>query len=151
MAVGGVGNRVRASLQLEVLALGTNCRFPARTASRLPLTLADRLLWVWLFRVWHDWRTALVIVQPETVIAWHRRGFRLFWTWKSRRRTGRPTVPPDVRALIKPHDVTDEPALGAPRIHGELLKLGIEVSQATVAKYMDGASMTSRRRPGTRS
>jgi transposase InsO family protein len=76
-----------------------------------------------------------VIVKPETVIAWHRKGFRLFWTWKSRRRSGRPAVPPDVRTLIRTMS-RDNPLWGAPRIHGELLKLGLEVSQATVAKYM---------------
>jgi hypothetical protein len=80
-------------------------------------------------------RTALVIVKPETVIAWHRRGLRFFWTWKSRRRRGRPTVPADVRALIRTMAQTN-PLWGAPRIHGELLKLGMNVSQATVAKYM---------------
>jgi putative transposase len=80
------------------------------------------------------WRTALVIVKPDTVIAWHRQGFRLFWTWKSRRRIGRPTVPADVRALIRTMSEAN-PLWGAPRVHGELLKLGIDVSQATVAKY----------------
>jgi putative transposase len=90
---------------------------------------------VWLSRVWSQWRSALVIVKPETVIAWHRRGFRLFWTWKSRRRTGRPTVPRDVRTLIRTMSDAN-PLWGAPRIHGELLKLGIEVGQASVAKYM---------------
>ena len=76
-----------------------------------------------------------MIVKPETVLAWHRRGFRLFWTWKSRRRLGRPGVPPDVRQLIRTMAEAN-PLWGAPRIHGELLKLGIDVSQATVAKYM---------------
>jgi transposase InsO family protein len=90
---------------------------------------------VWLARAWNNWRTALVIVKPETVLAWHRRGFRLFWTWKSRRRTGRPTVPSDVRALIRTMSRANQ-LWGAPRIHGELLKLGIDVCQATVAKYM---------------
>jgi transposase InsO family protein len=93
----------------------------------------DRWLWVWLSRSWSDWRTALVIVKPETVIAWHRKGFRLFWTWKSRRRTGRPPVPTDVRALIRTMS-HENPLWGAPRIHGELLKVGLTVSQATVAK-----------------
>jgi hypothetical protein len=78
---------------------------------------------------------ALVIVQPETVIAWHRRGFRLFWAWKSRRRIGRPTVSADIRALIRTMSQAN-PLWGAPRIHGEVLKLGVNVSQATVAKYM---------------
>jgi putative transposase len=99
------------------------------------LTRTDRLLWIWLSRVWHGWPAALVIVKPETVIAWHRQGFRLFWTWKSRRRVGRPTVPLEIRALIRTMSDAN-PLWGAPRIHGELLKLGIDVCQATVAKYM---------------
>ena len=90
---------------------------------------------MWLARVWNNWRTALVIVKPEAVLTRHRRGFRLFWTWKSRRRTRRPTVPSDVRSLIRTMSRAN-PLWGAPRIHGELLKLGIDVYQATVAKYM---------------
>jgi transposase InsO family protein len=90
---------------------------------------------VWLSCVWNQWRSALVIVKPETVIAWHRQGFRLFWTWKSRRRVGRPTVPLEIRTLIRTMSNTN-PLWGAPRIHGEPLKLGIEVGQASVAKYM---------------
>jgi transposase InsO family protein len=78
---------------------------------------------------------ALVIVKPETVVSWHRKGFRLFWTWKSRRRTGRPLVSSDARGLIR-RMADENPLWGAPRIHGELLKLGVQVSQATVAKYM---------------
>jgi transposase InsO family protein len=93
------------------------------------------LLWVWLANVWNGWRAAIVIVKPETVLAWHRRGFRLLWTWKSRRRLGRPVIPPDVRQLIH-RMAAANPLWGAPRIHGELLKLGIDISQATVAKYM---------------
>jgi putative transposase len=76
-----------------------------------------------------------VIVKPETVIAWHRQGFRLFWRWKSRRRNGRPPVAADVRSLIQRMS-KENPLWGAPRIHGEVLKLGLHVSQATVAKYM---------------
>jgi hypothetical protein len=95
----------------------------------------DRILWAWLPQAWRSWRPALQIIKPETVIAWHRRGFRLFWTWKSRRRTGRPGVAVDVRASIRELS-TANPLWGAPRIHGELQKLGISVSQSTVAKYM---------------
>ena len=84
---------------------------------------------------WRNWRSALHVVQPATVLAWHRRGFRLFWTWKSRHRTGRPAVSPDVRALIR-EMCTAHPLGGAPRIHGELLKLGLTVNESTVAKYM---------------
>jgi hypothetical protein len=76
-----------------------------------------------------------MLVKPDTVVAWHRRGFRLFWTWKSRHRTGRPTVPADVRELIRTMSHAN-PLWGAPRIHGELRKLGIAVGQSTVAKYM---------------
>src|SRR5256884_8317357 len=76
-----------------------------------------------------------LLVKPETVIAWHRQGFRLYGRWKSRCGEGRPTVSPEVRNLIR-HMSLANPRWGAPRIHGELLKLGIQVSQATVAKYM---------------
>src|ERR1700704_1496212 len=94
--------RSHAALQLEVLALHHQLQVLHRARSpRLRLTAADRLLWVWLAGVWNNWRTALVIVQPATVIAWHRRGCRLFWTWKSRRRTGPPTRPSDVRAPLR--------------------------------------------------
>jgi putative transposase len=128
--------RSRAALQIEVLALRHQLHVLERSRSRrLGLTRADRLLWVWLSRVWNDWRAALFIVRPETVIAWHRRGFRVFWTWKSRRRLGRPTVPVDVRTLIRTMSAAN-PLWGAPRIHGELLKLGIDIGQASVAKYM---------------
>src|SRR5207244_1391989 len=80
-------------------------------------------------------QAALIIVKPETVIAWHRQGVRMFWTWKSRYRAGRPTVPLEVRRLIRGMSHAN-PLWGAPRIHGELLKLGIEVGQACVSKYM---------------
>ena len=76
-----------------------------------------------------------MIVKPETVVAWHRKGFRVFWTWKSRRPTGRPPVPPAVRTLIRTLS-HDNPLWGAPRIHGELIELGVDVFQATVANYI---------------
>jgi putative transposase len=129
-------SRSRAALQLELLALRHQLQVLERSRRCRPrLSGADRLLWVWLSQVWQDWRAALVIVKPETVIAWHRRGFRLLWTWKSHRRMGRPTVPADVRTLIRTMSNAN-PLWGAPRIHGELLKLGIDICQATVAKYM---------------
>jgi putative transposase len=126
----------RAALQLEVLALRHQLQVLQRTRPRrLRLAKADRWLWSLLSRIWTGWRTALIIVKPETVIAWHRRGFRLWWTWKSRRRMGRPTLTADVRTLIRTMAHAN-PRWGAPRIHGELLKLGIDVCQATVAKYI---------------
>jgi putative transposase len=119
-----------------VLALRHQLQVLQRTRPRrLRLAHADRWLYVWLSRIWTGWQTALVIVQPETVIAWHRQGFRLFRTWKSRRRVGRPTVPHEIRTLIRTMSAAN-PLWGAPRIHGELLKLGMEISQASVAKYM---------------
>ena len=134
--------RSRALRHLKIIALRHQLAVVRRSRRpRLRLTSADRLLWAWLPHTWRGWRTAVHIVTPETVVTWHRRGFRLFWTWKSRRRTGRPGVPPDVRALIRELSTTN-PLWGAPRIHGELLKLGITVSQSTVAK-----SMRRRRRP----
>ena len=121
-------------MQLEILALRHQLQVLERTRPRrVRLTRSDRLLWVWLSRVWRGWRSAVVIVKPETVLAWHRQGFRLLWTWKSRHRPGRPAVPSDVRALIRAMSEVN-PLWGAPRIHGELLKLGIDVCQATVAK-----------------
>jgi len=123
-------------LQLELLALRHQLAVSERTSPRLKLCPADRLLWVILSRILPTWRDALVIVKPETVVGWHRKGFRLFWTWKSRRRRGgRPAIPREVRDLIR-RVSRDNPLWGAPRIHGELLKLGIDVSQATVSKYM---------------
>src|SRR5918996_1543934 len=94
--------RSRASLHLEVLALRHQLQVLQRSRPRrLRLAKMDRWLWAWLSRSWSGWRTALVIVKPETVIGWHRKGFRLFWTWRSRRRVGRPAVAADVRALIQ--------------------------------------------------
>ena len=131
-----VSLRSRAALQLEILALRHQLHVLQRSRrARVNLTQADRLLWVWLSRVWTEWRSAIVIVRPDTVIAWHRRAFRRFWPWKSRHRLGRPAVPSDLRALIRTMSQAN-PLWGAPRIHGELLKLGIDVSQASVSKYL---------------
>jgi len=128
--------RSRAALHLEVLALRHQLLVLQRSRpTRVRLARADRWLWAWLSHAWRGWRTALVIVKPETVVTWHRQGFRWFWRWKSRRRLSRPPVDRDVRALIR-QIAHENPLWGAPRIHGELLKLGVEVSQATVAKYL---------------
>ena len=124
----------RATLQLENLALRHQLGVLRRAVKRPKLTSADRLLWTWLCEVWSDWRSALVIVKPETVIGWHRKGFRLFWTRKVRHcQPGRPPVSKEIRQLIRKMS-RENPLWGAPRIHGELLKLGIEVSQTTVGR-----------------
>ena len=128
--------RSRAALQLELFTLRHQLATMKRKSSRPSLRPLDRLVWVLLFRLLPAWREALVIVKPETVIAWHRKGFRLFCTWKSRRRIGgRPPVPREVRELIRRMS-RENPLWGAPRVHGELMKLGIKISEATVSKYM---------------
>src|SRR6267143_4123309 len=129
--------RARAVLQAEILALRHQLLVLQRSSRlhKLRLYWAVRVLWVWLSRLWNDWRSALLLVKPETVIAWHRKGFRLYWNWKSRHLEGRPSVSNEVRTLIRKMSLAN-PRWGSPRIHGELLKLGIQVSQATVAKYM---------------
>ena len=113
-----------------------------RSVKRPKLTRADRLLWAWLCAVWNDWRSGVFVVKPSTAIGWHRKGFRLFWSWKIRRgKAGRPCVPLEVRDLIRTMS-RENPIWGAPRIHGELLKLGIDVGETSVSKYM-----VRRRRP----
>jgi putative transposase len=129
--------RSRAALEFENLALRHQIAVLQRSAAkRLKLTSADRLLWVCLSRLWHDWRSALTIVKPETLLAWHRAGFRLFWTWKVRHgQPGRPIISREVRELIRKM-CRENPTWGAPRIHGELLKLGIDVGGSSASKYM---------------
>ena len=128
--------KTRRSLALENLALRQQLVVLQRSVKRPRLSNVDRGFWVWLRRVWTDWDSVLLIVKPETVVRWHRSGFRRYWTWKSRkRRPGRPGVAPEIRELIRTMSQSN-PLWGAPRVHGELMKLGISVSQATVSKYM---------------
>ena len=126
----------RATLQLENIALRHQVAVLKRERPRPWLGPLDRVFWVFLSRLWPHWKDALVIVKPETVIGWHRQGFRVFWKWKSRHgKPGRPRTSKEIRELIR--RMSRENSLwGAPRIHGELLKLGIDVSQATVTRYM---------------
>jgi transposase InsO family protein len=102
---------------------------------RPQLAATDRIFWVVLSRLWKNWRHSLQVVRPETVVRWHRQGFRRYWAWKSHRRSGRPVIRAELRELIWRMSRAN-PLWGAPRIHGELLKLGLMVSQATVSKYM---------------
>jgi transposase InsO family protein len=134
----------RRRLEAENLVLRHQVNILRRRASvRLRLSSADRLLFVWLYRLCPSVMDAVTIISPETVIRWHRRGFRAFWRWKSRSRGGRPAIPREIRDLIQEMSRANW-LWGAPRIHGELLKLGIEVAQSTVAKYM----VMRPRRPG---
>src|SRR5512141_881424 len=128
--------KTRARLEAEIVLLRHQLNLLRRRVPSKPkLTVADRLLFVWLFRLFPSVLNVVTIVQPETIIRWHRSGFRLYWRWKSLSRGGRPKVPLEVRRLIREMSLANR-LWGAPRIHGELLKLGIEVAQSTVAKYM---------------
>ena len=134
--------KTSATLHLENLALRHQIGILHRSVKKPKLTTSDRLLWAWLSEVWSDWRSALVMVKPETVLAWHRKGFRLFWTWKVRHgQPGRPSVSKETRELIRKMS-RENPLWGAPRIHGELLKLGIDIGETSVSKYR-----VSRRKP----
>ena len=128
--------KTRARLEAEIALLRHQLNVLRRQAPLKPrLTVADRLVFVWLYHLFPAVLNAVTIVQPETVIRWHRTGFRLYWRWKSRSRGGRAKIPGEIRRLIREMSVANR-LWGAPRIHGELLKLGIEVDQSTVAKYM---------------
>ncbi len=126
--------RCRHDLATENLALRQQLAVMKYQCPRPRLTDTDRFFWVLLSRFWPDWHASLHIVKPETVGRWHRQGFRYYWRWKSRHR-GRPKADPEIRVLIH-RMCRANPLWGAPRVHGELLKLGIEVSETTVSKYM---------------
>ena len=125
-----------ARLEAEIAALRQQVIVLRRKVpGRVALTNSDRVFFVWLHRLFPSVRPALVLVQPETLVRWHRAGFRRYWRWKSRCRLGRPPVDDELRDLIQ--QMSRENLLwGAPRIHGELLKLGFQVAQSTVARYM---------------
>ena len=130
--------RSRGDTALEVLALRQQVAVLKRKRPRPHLNRLDRLFWTTLRSVWPRWEDALVIVKPETIIGWHRAGFRLYWRWRSRPRGGRPKITDEIRALIR-RLAEENPTWGAPKIHGELLKLGLEVSERTVARYLRSA------------
>src|SRR5512143_3170333 len=129
--------RSRLTLELELVALRHQLAVLQRQRLGRPrLFSTDRLLWVWLYRIWPQALHAMDLVKPATVITWHRKCFRLYWWWRSRSgRPGRPKTPTEIRNLIRQMSIAN-PLWGAPRIHGELLKLGIAVSQATVGRYL---------------
>jgi transposase InsO family protein len=128
--------KTQARLEAEILVLRHQLNVLRRQAPSKPrLTIGDRVIFVWLYRLFPSVLSAISVIEPETVIRWHRMGFRLYWRWKSRSRGGRPQIPVEIRHLIREMSMANR-LWGAPRIHGELLKLGIEVAQSTVAKYM---------------
>src|SRR5712672_3038528 len=129
--------RSRSSLELEVVALRHQLAVLRRQHPGRPrIGARDRLLWALLYRLWPQCLEVMVLVKPATVIQWHRAGFRLYWRWRTRPRClGRPRVDCQIRDLIRQMSEAN-PLWGAPRIHGELLKLGIRIGQTAVAKYM---------------
>jgi hypothetical protein len=122
-----------AYLTVENLALRQQLLILRRSQKRPAIKTRDRLFWVGLSRMWPAWRDALVVVKPDTVVRWHRKGFRLYWRRKSRgSKPGRPPIDPEVKALV--FKIADaNPTWGAPKIHGELLKLGIEISERSIS------------------
>ena len=126
----------RARLEAENMVLRQQVIVLSRKSrSRVWLRNIDRLIFVWIYRLFPSILNAITVVKPETVIRWHRRGFRAYWRWKSRRRGGRPRIKREIRDLIRRMN-KENPLWGAPRIHSELLMLGIEVAESTVARYM---------------
>jgi len=128
--------RSRAALEAEILVLRHQLNVLRRKSpGRLAFSSIDRLVFAGMYTLAPNILDALKIVKPETVLRWHRAGFRAYWRWKARSRGGRPSIPAEIRDLICKVSIAN-PLWGAPRIHGELLKLGIDVGQTTVAKYM---------------
>ncbi len=128
--------RSRASLEAEILVLRHQLNVLRRKSPKRPtFNNLDRAIFAGLYSLAPNMLSALAIVRPETVVRWHRKGFRLYWRWKSKSLGGRPKLTADFRKLIRDISFAN-PLWGAPRIHGELLKLGIDVGQTTVAKYM---------------
>jgi len=125
----------RTDIAVGVLALRQQVAVLKRRRSRPQLGPLDRLFWTVLRVTWSRWKNALFIVKPETVVGWHRAGFRLYWRWKSRPRGGRPRITGEVRALIR-RLAQENSDWGAPKIHGELQKLGFVLSERTVARYL---------------
>ena len=127
--------RSRRDVSLEVLALRQQVAVLKRKRRRLLLSRLDRLFWIMLRSMWPGWLDVVTIVKPATVIAWHRKGFRLYWRWRSRQRGGRPRITEELRGLIRNMRI-ENADWGAPKIHGELLKLGFHISERTVARYL---------------
>ena len=134
LAAGRFFFRSRADTALEILALRQQVAVLKRKYPRPAVNRIDRVLWIWLRRVWPRWKDALVIVKPETVIGWHRAG-SAFTGWRSQPRCGRPRVAEEIRTVIR-RMVRENADWGAPKIHGEILKLGFVVSERTVARYL---------------
>jgi putative transposase len=135
-----------SQVRLENIFLRKQLEILARTSSRPRLRSSDRFFLSTMTNVFCSWKETLLLIKPETVIRWHRQSFRVFWKWKSRSEAGRPKIPQAQIDLIK-QMASDNPLWGAPRIHGEMLKLGIDISESTVLRYMPKkAPKTSKQR-----
>src|ERR1700758_4638537 len=132
--------RSHRSLLLENLALRQQLAVLKRKHPRPPMGAVDKIFWVFARRFWGAWKQSLVLVNPETVVRWHRAGFRLYWSWisKARKQIGRKKLSMEVGELIF-RMVAENPTWGAPRIHGELLMLGFDVSERTISRWMKRA------------
>src|SRR5713101_8879307 len=130
----------RRRLLIENLALRQQLAVLKRGHPKPRLGLVDKLFWVLASRFWSDWKKSLLVVTPETVVRWHRAGFRLYWGFisKLRKQVGRKRLSREVRELIF-RMVAEDPIWGAPRIHGELLMLGFDVSERTISRWMKRA------------
>lgn len=135
LAWSGAFFRSRHALGLELVAFRHQLAVLKRQKPRPKLSRWDRLFWLTLRRLWPKWSSVLLIVKPETVVRWHRAGFQWYWRFLSRHRPGRPKITSELQKLIRSM-ATENPTWGAPRIHGELLKLGFEISECTVSRYL---------------
>ena len=132
----------RRRLEVEILYLRHQLSIALRQRpARLLLRGSDRAVLVWMTRLWPSLLDVIQVFEPATILRWHRAGFKTYWRWKSRKRAGRPRIDRELRDLIRRMS-RENPLWGAPRIHGELLKLGFELAESMVSKYM-----IRRRRP----
>jgi putative transposase len=143
--------RSYSELLFEIAVLRQQLAVLKRQTPRPQLTRSDRLFWIVLRRFWKKWQEALIIVKPETVISWHRKGFRLYWKYRSRNRKSKGKLPitKELKKLIR-QMAYENPTWGAPRIHGELLKLGFSVSERTISRYLSKPGLTPNRKKGTK-
>ncbi len=127
--------RSRLELVIENLALRQQLAVFKQKRSRPRMGPGDRMFWVFLRRVWRNWVNTLIVVEPNTVVPWHRQGFKWFWRWISAaKRVGRPRIPRELQELIG--RMARDNGWGAPRIHGELMNLGIQIDKRTVSRYV---------------
>jgi putative transposase len=127
--------RSRIQIQLEIISLRKQLEILARTPSRPRLRSSDRFFFSTMTNVFSSWKETLLVIKPETVVRWHRQSFRVYWRWKRRSEAGRPKIPQAQINLIR-QMANDNPLWEAPRIHGEMLKLGFDISEATVQRYL---------------